>query len=1090
MLGADVVRELLGRWVDALSALVAEPGTGGLTPSDVLAQVDQVDLDELGGRYPGFVDVLPLTPLQEGLFYLHALDGTDVYTVQQQLDLDGDLEPERLRAAAETLLRRHSNLRAGFTTTVGGTPVQVIPAEVTVAWGYREVSKEAAERLADEERTRPFDLERPPLLRFLLLRLGEGHYRLVLTQHHLLVDGWSGPLVARELFTAYAGKAPTPSRPYRDFLAWLGDADADAARAAWQRSLDGLAEPTLVAPGGKPGLPEEVTGRLPAEAAELVRLLGITPNTLVRALWSVLLARLTGHNDVVFGATVAGRPPELSGAEETIGLFINTLPVRVRLLPGESWRAFLARIQDEQALLLAHQHLGLAEIQRMTGLGELFDTLVVFESYPVDADRLDDSQRAAGVKLAGVESRDATHYPLTLVAAEDDGLHLALEYQPGRFDNATARLLLDRLIALSVEVATDVERPVDRSDALTANEKHRMLVDWNAGDLAVTPATLPGLVRGWAERTPQATALVVGERRWTYAELVADAETLAATIAGAGAEPGEIVALLLPRGEHIVPAILAAMMSGAAYLPIDPEYPPARIAAMLDDARPVVTLAVSATVPLLPPDAAHLILDGEMPDPAGRPKTITPDHPAYVIYTSGSTGRPKGVLVPHRTVVNLFASHHDRILGPAAERLGRPLRVAHNWSFAFDASWQPLLALLGGDELHLVTDEPRRDPDLLAALLRDNGIDMIEVAPSHLDQLVASGFDAAGLAVLGVGGEAVPDQLWAAMAALPDTESYNFYGPTECTVDAVVQRVKEVPRAIIGRPVANTSLYVLDGRLRPVPPGVAGELYIGGAGVALGYLNRRSLTAERFVADPWSLGRRMYRTGDVVRWTVEGRIDYLGRADDQVKIRGHRVELGEVAAVLSDHPAVGQAVVIADGGRLVAYAVTTADQAQIRAWAAERLPAYLVPAAVVPLAALPLTVNGKLDRAALPKPSFTVTGRTPAGPAEERLAALFAEVLGLDAVGAEDSFFDLGGDSIAAMRLTSRARATGIDLRLRDLVALRTVAALAAQRDAAQTEAAQRDAAQGDTAQGDTAQVGTAQVGAAGTGVAQTEASV
>ncbi|MFC4065293.1 amino acid adenylation domain-containing protein [Actinoplanes subglobosus] len=1034
---------LLGRWTAALTALAQQPGEGGLTPSDVLARTSQHDLDDLATRYPGLTDVLPLTPLQEGLFYLHALDGTDVYTVQQRLDLDGDVDPARLRAAADTLLRRHPNLRAAFTTTAAGVPVQVVPGDVVVDFDFRDVTRDEAERLADGARTAPFDLERPPLMRFLLLRLGAGRHRLVLTQHHLIVDGWSGPLIARELFTAYAGNTPAPARAYRDFLAWLAAADAGAAREAWRESLDGLAEPTLVAPGGRPGLPGEVTGRLPAAATDVARSFGVTPNTLVRALWSVLLGRLTGRDDVVFGATVSGRPAELAGVEETIGLFINTLPVRVRLLPGESWRDFLARIQGEQAALLPHEHLGLAAIQQIAGVGELFDTLVVFESYPVDADRLDDSQRAAGVKLAGVESRDATHYPLTLVAAEDEGLHLALEFQPSRFDEDTARLLLDRLIALAAEVAADPSRPVDRADALTATERRRMLTDWNAGAVTVDPQTLPGLVRGWARRTPHATALVVQERRWSYDQLVLESESLAGRLVAAGAGPGQIVALVLPRGEHIVPAILAAMMSGAAYLPIDPEYPAPRIAAMIDDARPVITLAVSATAGSLPAGTPHLRLDGEIGDARGGLPVISPDQPAYVIYTSGSTGRPKGVLVPHRTVNNLFASHHDRILGPAARRLGRPLRIAHNWSFAFDASWQPLLALLGGDELHLVTDEPRKDPDLLAGLLRDNGIDMIEVAPSHLDQLVASGFDAAGLAVLGVGGEAVPDQLWAAMAALPDTESYNFYGPTECTVDAVVQRVKEVPRALIGRPVANTSLYVLDARLRPVPPGVAGEMYIGGAGVALGYLNRPALTAERFVANPWAPGERMYRTGDVVRWTADGRIDYLGRSDDQVKIRGHRVELGEVAAALSEHPQIGQAVVIADNGRLVAYVVTGIDQAVVRAWAAERLPTYLVPSAVVTLNSLPLTVNGKLDRAKLPKPSYAATGRPPSGPAEERLAALFAEVLGLDTVGAEDGFFDLGGDSISAMRLVSLARTAGVEVRLRDLVQLGTVAAIA-----------------------------------------------
>ncbi|MER7278465.1 amino acid adenylation domain-containing protein [Dactylosporangium sp. NPDC000244] len=1042
-------RALLDAWTAQLERLAAlADGPGALTPSDVLADVDQAALDELARRFPGLSDVLPLTPLQEGLFYLHQLDPAG-YAVQQSLDLDGELDPERLRAAAATLLDRHPNLRAAFTTTEQGRPVQLIAPSAPVPWRLVE---QDAEGEADRERSRPFDLERAPLLRMLLIRRGPDRHTLVLTQHHLLVDGWSGPLVARELFAAYAGALPAPARPYRDFLAWLAAADRAAAETAWRDALAGIAEPTLVAPGatGRPGgRPGELSAELPPAAAAFAKARGITLNTLVQGLWAVLLGRLTGRADVVFGATVAGRPPELTGSAEMIGLFINTVPVRARLAGDESWAAFLTRLQAEQAALLEHQHLGLAPIQRLAGVGELFDTLVVFESYPVDEDRLEDSQRAAGLKLAEVTARDATHYPLTLVAADDDGLHLTLEYRPDVFDAATARLLLDRLVALAAEAAADPARPVDRADALTAAERHRILVDWNAGPVDVVPATLPGLVAGWAARTPDNTALVVGERRWSYAQLAAEAEALAGVLAAAGAGPGRIVALVLPRGEHIVPAILGAMGSGAAYLPIDPDYPPARIAAMLADAGPVLTLAVRSTVDLLPPGTETLVLDGRLHTAAATPEPITPEHPAYVIYTSGSTGRPKGVLVPHRAVVNLHASHRARILGPAAERLGRPLRIAHNWSFAFDASWQPLLALLGGDELHLVTDEPRRDPRLLAALLRDRAIDVVEVAPSHLEQLLAAGFDAAGLAVLGVGGEAVPDPLWAALAALPDTESYNFYGPTECTVDAVVQRVKEAPRALIGRPVANLALYVLDARLRPVPPGVAGELYIGGAQVALGYLGRPGLTAERFVADPFAAepGARMYRTGDVARWTADGRIDYLGRADDQVKIRGHRVEPGEVAVALAEHPGVGRCVVVAESGRLIAYLVASVagdvDGHEVKAWAGQRLPAYLVPAAVVVLDAIPLTVNGKLDRAALPRPEHVAAGRPPQGPAERRLAALFAEALGVAEVGAEESFFDLGGDSIAAMRLTSAARAAGVELRLRDLLELRTVAALA-----------------------------------------------
>ncbi|SNY72988.1 non-ribosomal peptide synthetase [Paractinoplanes atraurantiacus] len=1036
------VRELLGAWTTALAELDAAPGDGGLTPSDVLAKVDQAALDELGERYPDLVDVLPLTPLQEGLFYLHALDGAgDVYLVQQQLELDGALDAGRLKKAAGALLDRNPNLRAAFTTTADGLPVQVVPARVELRWQETAAaSRGEADLLADAERSRAFDLAEGPLIRFLLVKMGADRHRLVMTQHHVIVDGWSGPLMVRELLSAYAGKAPGKSRSYRDFLAWLAAADRDAARRAWSEALAGVAEPTLVAPGGtgrQARLPGEVTAQLPPSVVDFARGQGVTPNTFVQALWAVLLGRLTGRDDVVFGATVSGRPPELSGAEETVGLFINTVPVRAKLPAGESWDAFLRRLQQEQAGLLAHQHLGLAPIQQLAGVGELFDTLLVFESYPVDEDRLDESQRDAGLKLAGVTGRDATHYPLTLVAAEDDGLHLALEFQADVFGEDFARLLLDRFMALAAEVAANPRTPVDRADALTAGERHRLLAEWSGDSLPVTPETLPDLVRRWT-----GPALVVEDRRWSYADLVAEMDGLASVLVDRGAGPGEIVALLLPRGEHIVPAIFGAMASGAAYLPIDPEYPPARIAAMLDDARPVVTLAVRSTAELLPAGTATLVLDEPYERGTGTPQPISPDHPAYVIYTSGSTGRPKGVLVPHRTVATLLASHTARILGPAAEKLGRPLRVAHNWSFAFDASWQPLLALLGGNELHLVTDGPRRDPELLAKLLRDNTIDMIEVAPSHLDQLLAAGFDAAGLAVLGVGGEAVPDPLWAGMAALHDTESYNFYGPTECTVDTIVQRVKEVPRALIGRPVANTTLYVLDGRLRPVPPGVAGELYIGGAQLALGYLHQPGLTATRFVADPFdpAPGRRMYRTGDVVRWTADGRIDYLGRSDDQVKIRGYRIELGEVATVLSQHPSVGQAVVVADAGRLIAYVVGKA--LDLRSWAAERLPGHLVPAAVVELEALPLTVNGKLDRAALPAVSYVSETRAPHGEAEERLAALFTEVLGVP-VGAEDSFFDAGGDSIAAMRLTSLARARGVEVRLSDLVALKTVAALA-----------------------------------------------
>ncbi|MEV6522227.1 amino acid adenylation domain-containing protein [Longispora sp. NPDC051575] len=1105
--------DLADRWVAALGTLVG--AAGGHSPSDfALVDLTQAEVTGLEAAHPDLVDIVPLTPLQRGLHFLSSLgDGADVYLVQQRLDLDGPLDATRLRAAAQGLLDRHPNLRAGFTQTADGTVVSVVPATAAVPWTEHDLTHLApdaralaVEAVADAEFGRPFDLAAPPLLRCVLLRLGPDRAQLVLTQHHLLVDGWSGPLVAAELLSGYGG-APAPRpRPYRDFLTWLSTQDTAAAGRAWSAALDG-AEPTLLAPA-RPGtgvVPAEVSTALPTGTADLARSLGLTVNTLVQGLWGLLLARLTNRNDVVFGATVSGRPADLAGAGDMIGLFINTVPVRVRLAAGETWRQYLDGIQSAQAGLLEHHHLGLADIQREHGA--LFDTLLVFESYPVDEDLLAEGQRAAGLRLSGVTGRDATHYPLTLVAVEDEGVHVTLEYRPDLYDAPAARTLLDRLVGLATRLAADPDAPLDAVDALTAEERPRI---HGAGPvLPVRPVTVGALVAEHAAATPDAGALVCGDTRLTYAELDSAANRLAGLLVAAGVTCESRVGLVLPRGVEIVTAILAVLKAGGAYVPVDPDYPAERIAFLLADTAPAVVVTDREHAHAVPAGLRTLVLDdpetararAAAPDVA--PAAPRPDNAAYVIHTSGSTGQPKGVVVAHRNLVNLFGSHDRSILGPAvAARGGRPLRIAHNWSFSFDASWQPLLALLGGHELHLVTGETRKDPGLLVGLLRDRGIDMVEVAPSHLEQLIDAGLftsagaegsaesaghgggsgadpgglstsggaaasdnaatgapgigggETCGLAVLGVGGEAVPTRLWDRLRALTGTEAYNFYGPTECTVDTVVQRVREADRPLIGHPVANTGLHVLDDGLRPVPPGTAGELYLSGAALARGYAGQPGLTATRFVASPFAPGARMYRTGDLVRQTPDGRIDYLGRADDQVKVRGFRIEPGEVEAALTARPDIARAAVDVREDtpgvrRLVGYVVPEAghapDPATVRAELAAVLPGHLVPAAVVCLPALPVTANGKLDRSALPRPDLAglAAGREPAGPAEAAWCAAFAEVLDLPGVGADTGFFDLGGDSLAAMRLVTAARRHGLTLRLRDLFELRTPAALA-----------------------------------------------
>ncbi|OQR64135.1 non-ribosomal peptide synthetase [Streptomyces maremycinicus] len=1091
---------------------------------------------------PAGTEVLPVSPLQAGLLFHAALDsgeeGPDVYTVQVSYDLEGPLDADRLRAAGQAVLDAHENLRSGFRHLSSGRPVAVVPRTAVLPWRQLDLSGPDAgpdtgpdagpdtgpdagpdtgpdagpdagpdtgpetghgtgradepdtwTRLLGQERRR-FDPARPPLLRLLLARVGPDRHRLVLSHQHLLLDGWSLPLLTAELWARYEGRTPAAPAPYRAHLRLLAAQDPAASAAAWAEALGTLAEPTRLAPADADraaAVPHTHTVELDAErTAELeafARSRGVTLNTLVQAAWGVLLGRLTGREDVVFGATVAGRSPELPGAESMIGLFINTVPVRVRVRPQESTAGLLDRLQDEQSRLIAHQHLGLADIQRATGLGELFDTLVVFESYPV----AETEGEGARPRVTVRDHEDSTHYPFAWAVEPAERLRLTAEFRPELFTRATVRRITAALTSLLAGMAADPDRPVGRLDLLGPADRDTVLRTWNDTTLPAPaderPGTVPALFAAQVAASPDEVAVTDSSATWTFAELDARTDRLARILAGHGAGPERIVALALPRTADHIAAILAVMKAGAAYLPLDPDLPGSRLTGMLDDARPVLLLATAETAAALPAtDVPTLLLDavtlaatqaathadGHVPAaaaagglPEAEPTAPAPDHPAYVIYTSGSTGRPKGVVVTQRGIANLFHSHRHDLHEVARRRTGRRhLRVGHAWSFSFDASWQPQLWLLDGHALHIADDETRRDPELLTAFVRDRRIDFIEVTPSLLARMADSGLITpegdCPLAVVGFGGEAVPPALWARLAALPDTEAFNLYGPTEATVDALVGRVRDSAEPVVGRPVHHSRAYVLDTALRPVPPGVTGELYLSGPGLARGYLGRPELTAERFVADPFGApGARMYRTGDLARWTEDGLLEFAGRTDDQVKIRGYRVELAEIESALDTHPAVAQTVVVAREHRpgvrqLIAYAVVadgTENPAALRAHAAAALPDYMVPAAVVVLERLPLLSNGKLDRAALPAPDFTVAGggRAPENEAERTLRDLFADALGLpaEAVGTDDDFFAFGGDSIVAMQLVARARAGGLRVTPRQVFRHRTVAALA-----------------------------------------------
>ncbi|MFI9820561.1 amino acid adenylation domain-containing protein [Streptomyces sp. NPDC052013] len=1078
------------RTVEALAraavARAAEEGTPADTP---LLHLDDRELAEIQGTDPLPVEeLLPLSPLQQG-FYFHSLTGTDgdTYVVQQVLDLTGPVDGPTLHRAAQRLLDRHAPLRAAFRRRADGTPVQIITRHCELPW--REVDLSAqdgtlpenpVDAVAADERAAGFDLAAPPLLRCALVRLGEHRSRLLLTFHHIVADGWSLPVLHRELMAYYGTDAPPLAEvtPYRAFLRRLAGQDRDAAREAWRLALAGLDEPTRLVdtpPTGAPVRPAHVRVELPetvtARLVERARERGVTLGTVVQAAWGLLLGRLTGRDDVVFGTTVSGRDSEVDGIDSMVGLFINTLPTRLRWSPGEGLGELLVRLQEEQARLLDHQHLSLAEIQRVAGhagRGELFDTLVVFENYPAEAGTSDAS---GSIRITGGTFHDAVHYPLALVIKPGARLDIRLKHHAERLDETVVRALGDRLTRILAAIAEHPDRPVAAIDLLSPDEGLRAHV---VGEQRSVPdTTLAEAFATQAARTPDATAVVFRDRRLTYAELDAQAQALAARLRRRGARPGTFVAVAVPRSAELMVALLGVLKAGAAYLPVDLDYPADRVAHMLTDSGATTVVTLSGTADRLPRDSTpSLVLrdqdetergtegktEGETSEgPSGATPTgahARPDDPAYLIYTSGSTGRPKGVIVTHRAIVNRLAwMQHTYGLTPHD-------RVLQKTPSSFDVSvWEFFWPLLEGAAVVLARPDGHRDPAYLAALVREQRITTLHFVPSMLEaflqseEVTADPSWAASLRRVLSSGEALPAAAASRWHALTGVPLHNLYGPTEAAVDVTHhpydpgERGTTVP---IGRPVWNTGLRVLDTCLRPVPDGVPGELYLTGVQLARGYHARPALTAARFPADPYGPpGSRMYRTGDLVRRRADGVIEYLGRTDRQVKLRGNRIEPGEVEAALTALPEVAQAAVTVRDDTLVAHVVPAAGAdagpAALREALSGSLPAPMVPGAWVLLDALPLTPSGKLDRAALPAPrAVHAEPRAPRNPREQLLTEIFAAVLKLPDAGVDDDFFLLGGDSISSIAVAGRARRAGLAIGPRDVFEHRTPAALAA----------------------------------------------
>ncbi|WP_163760592.1 non-ribosomal peptide synthetase [Mycobacterium botniense] len=1018
---------------------------------------------------------MALSPLQEGLYSLTTLaefteagPADDPYVIGMAADILGNLDVGLLRECTAKMLVRHPNLRASFVSRGIPRPVQIVPTRVDLPWRHVTATPATVAALETEERRRPFDFERKPAIRFLLIELPDAQWRFVITAHHIVIDGWSLPVFADELFTLYCAGGdldalPEAPRPYRDYIGWLANRDADASRQVWREYLAGLSGPTLLsaAMGGEhlgAGLPRRTEVRSDAAAtARLVdgaRARGITVNTLLQTAWALVLSRLTGRTDVVFGVTVSGRPPEMAGVETMIGLFINTVPLRVRLDGRATVGTQCHGVQKDAAMLREHSYLGHAELRALGGVGEMFDTLFVYENFPRGGLSGDSELRAAGVTFRPATLESLSHFPVALaVHMAGRSLVMLVEVLDGALGSTTGAMLGRRVLTTAERLLSMWDRRLDEVSVLLDDEAAPLGTarSWQKPPAATGIHTRFTAIAG---KMPDAVALSWAGGEMRYHEVDAAANRLAALLAARGAGTETPVAIRLARGPAYIVAMLAILKVGAVCVPLEPGMPPERVNSILRQTNAAIVVDEG------------LVALAERCASDFRPVDVDSDQAAYVVFTSGTTGEPKGVIGTHAALSAYADDHIDTVLRPAAARLGRTLRIAHTWSFAFDASWQPLAGLLDGHTVHIVDQHTQPDAEALVASLAEHRVDMIDTTPSMFAQLRACGLlTSVPLQVLALGGEAVGAAAWSAIrfeCARTPLAAYNCYGPTETTVEAVVAAVAEHEKPSIGRPTRSTRGYVLDSALRPVAYGAIGELYLAGGQVARGYLGRPGETSHRFVADPFTAGERMYRTGDLVRRDPDGSLCYLGRADTQVQIRGHRVEPGEIAAALESHPAVQQAGVLVrtqqGGPRLTAYVVSTdmngdggPSPADLRQLLSSRLPRYMIPHRIVVVDAIPLTANGKVDEAALAaidSAAGTAPQAIPETPTETALADVLSELLGIPDVDVTTEFLQLGVDSIMALSVVQAARRRGIRLRARLILECTTIRELAAAIDA------------------------------------------
>jgi amino acid adenylation domain-containing protein len=952
----STIERVAGDFLTSLRGLIEHcrsAEAGGCTPSDFpLAGLDQAALDRLVGTDRGIEDLYPLSPLQSGLLF-HTLYSPEsgVYFEQISCTLEGSLDVAAYREAWRQVVERHPILRTSFVWDGLPRPLQLVHRRVDLAWEERDwrglSEEEQSSRLAqhlEEDRERGFELSRAPLMRWTMIRLGERQWRFVWSHHHLLLDGWSMPLLLKEVLMDYEGRIRGVTlpverpRPYRDYIGWLGDQDVAAAESYWRMALGGFTTPTPLVvdrPVGSAGESGEYTEHRSSLSAETTDRLErwarshqLTLNTLVQGAWALLLSRYSGERDVVFGATVSGRSAPLAGIESMLGLFINTLPVRVHVEGGSPLLSWLQGIQEQQAELRQHESSSLVQVQGWSDVSRgqsLFESLLVFENYPIDETL---QRRGSELSIVDVQYQERTNYPLTLIAAPGEGLSLRLLYDGRRFSQETIERLLGHLESLFEGMAAEAEVRVSDLGLLGEAERRQVLSEWNATEsTARSAATIHGLFAEQASRTPEAVALRHGDRSLTYGELDERSNRLAHYLRSLGVGPEVGVGLCVERSPEMVVGLLGILKAGGAYVPLDPGYPSERLAFMLEDSSAPVLVTEAGLVERLPADGSQVVLlDGDWEEriaaqPGGAVESpATAANLAYVIYTSGSTGRPKGVAIAHGSTAELLGWASG--IYTAEELSG----VLASTSICFDLSVFELFLPLSVGGTVIVADNALA----LSSLETSEAVTLVNTVPSALEELLRVGGLPPSVRTVNLAGEPLRTPLVQGIYEQGVERVYDLYGPSEDTTYSTWSlRSAEGPETI-GRPIRNTRSYILDDELEPVPAGVPGELYLAGEGLARGYLGRPDLTADRFVPDPYGEGNgggRLYRTGDRCRWLADGRIEFLGRLDRQVKLRGYRIELGEIEAALGGVSGVRESVALvredAPGDRrLVGYVVS------------------------------------------------------------------------------------------------------------------------------------------------------------------------